>query len=624
MANKFLELKDLKYELESQGILFPAVWEAFEKGKYPSNSEYDEFLNKISFHIEKFGKLLYRGQQGRGFACSIYKLNCIINVIAIKNAIYISIHKKGYERPIGAIIFYPCDGKLHNRKEMQYLEVRTQKENREAMLLLNIMRREMFERGVSIKEKKIMGGHLSFETPIKIIMTSILWRELINFNSIIKIYDILGFDFNEALLNEFYLEKKAELISKLIDGRPSTIAGGYGMYSLDPSVKKEANKSYMIIKATERDVFNLAEEYSLEFLENHPMKLIKDIAKETGLKPSVVGSYLKYSKNKKLSKLGSYMANKLLDEEHGISPMWRALIEDEPDINYVERVYIIAKEKKLSPISIITYAKSSDDELVRSEASILYNVFREIDFDITSQILDVQESNPSFSFEEIIKQISKNTGKNKMALLMYAKLSLNPQIKKNANLLVNRFYEKKYRITFTWNYIKANKPEVMPLDIAVEIAEIRKISIKRAVDLALCSKDSSVVYDGNIALSQMRKKGVFSIGFPNLFRAVVDVLNQRLKNDKYIIGTLKIRNLINLKLKSFSLANKIYRCLILLENLGQIELISKDYPKKFRLAEGNIDAEECLKALFNPINIRKVLKYEKIKSRKEMISIPEL
>ena len=484
MNKRFLNDLDLKRELESEEILSKDFWDAFEKGLYPK-----EIRGILSHQIEKYASLI----EGIGFVSPSYKYNYIINIVAIKNVFFISVHSKGDDsRMLGTINYYPSNTKRFKKKDMKYRTITIERDNPVALRLLYKIRREIFNRGIEIRDKPVKRrGALAFKGVIKRIVCTARWEDLIQ---------------NDKNIPP---ERKAELIAKDLNNDPLTIAY-YGSTSPNLEVKSEAIQARNRIAIQKLDITTKW----LKHKENHPklspMEIAEIIAKENDIDPISVAGYARASNSSLVRSEANEAYNQIYRDKLEITEKWLELKEKYPNLLPIEIAEMLGKELNLNPITISGRGRISNSNIVKSEAHKAYNYLCEKKYEITTKWLELKEKDPDINPEDIVKKISQKIKIKSRTVASYARTSKSKVVKSDAYIAYNKLYEKKYGITKRWLDLKNKDSTLLPEEIANVIAKEINIDPSSVATYTRFSNTSLVKSEANIALKRLyeKKKGL--------------------------------------------------------------------------------------------------------------------
>ena len=146
---------------------------------------------------------------------------------------------------------------------------------------------------------------------------------------------------------------------------------------------------------------------------------------------------------------------------HGISQKW-ILYEDKfPQLTQDEIVEKISESESLSPLSIISTAKSSTNKKVRKKAHEASGIYYNNKYKIPERWLKAKRENPIINPYEITKEIEKIILKSTRSICWIAKKSNNQIVRKEANIALKIYYDlERYHITENWEKLITEKPHL--------------------------------------------------------------------------------------------------------------------------------------------------------------------
>jgi len=472
------EIKD-KTKRDSKQILPVGFWNAFKQGVY-----YPEIRLDVAFHIEDYAEIL----EGLGYTRTVYRSNYVINIIAIKDAFFISLHSKGPDsKELGIINYNSCPTKHGKKHELKYIESFMNFEHPIGLMLLNKIRRELFNNHIEVDDNPILSGTLPFKKPIKTIIITAKWIELKRGNP------------NQPL------PEIAEQIALLIGLDPISV-GFYGGNSPLKSVRTDTAKASFKLLEQMHDITNLW----LEYLDKYPAFLPSEIAEKislrTNLDPISVVGYGKFSEILLVKSQATIAFTPLMEQKHNITSKWLDLKIEIPSISSEEIVENLALDLDLSPISVAGYGRGSKDPSIRYESSKIYNGIMEKNLNITDLWIQIKVSNPNLSTEEIARKVAMKTGKSSITIASYGRSSHNKSVKSDATNAYKKLMMEKLQITVKWVKFRNSNPRLAPVQIAIRIAQLLDKSPISIASYGICSDNEIVKEEAAKAEYALRKK----------------------------------------------------------------------------------------------------------------------
>lgn len=415
-------------------ILNQQFWDAYLYGKYPSDTR-----DTISFKIEKFEQILGK----LGYMDTKYIYNYEINIVAIKEIFFISIHTLASDSKILGVAHYYTRRKIYEIKYFSGL----MEENPIALRLLNRIKFEMLSKGIELEEKKFKKGNIPFEGAIKAIVCIAHWRSLLTTRPNLK------------------PEERAEIISKIVDMHPNSVAS-YARNDLDKDTRSDASKSYQILSEVK---YNITERWlKLKQKDFSPVDIAKTIAEEFKISPLTVALYGKVSKDKIVRSESLKVIPIMLDSRYNITDKWRHLINSKSKKSPKEKAELIAQDLNLNPISVASYANYSEDVEVRREAKKSYNILCDLKHNITEKWSNLINKFPP---EEIAKIIALNLNLNPQTVAQYGKYSKEPEIKNEASKACANLADNNFNIIEKWRELIISSPKLSPIEKAKVLSD---------------------------------------------------------------------------------------------------------------------------------------------------------
>ena len=352
---KSIPTKPKLYVIED--ILPEGFWDAFLKGNYPSDYE-----GELAFNIENYADLI----KGYGYAHSIYNTHWdfYVNIMAIKNICYISLHPTFEPNTLLGVIVYFAPKEKKGRQEGKEKKKKAKKcyysskmqRNPKAFSVLNHIGTELFnEIRLTVKDVPRLTGNLPFPGVINKIVCCAKWQELIEINPTADCVE------------------KAEFISNMkeLNLVPISVAQ-YTSYSHVVEVSSEANRAHNIISESIHDI----ERRFLEISKNNPnmegMQIIKQIADEDDIEAITIAGMGRNSPHPVVKKKCIKNYNILWEKKHDITGFYIELKEQYTDWSTKEIFRKIAEIKGLSLISVAHLGTISSDEMVKIESRELF------------------------------------------------------------------------------------------------------------------------------------------------------------------------------------------------------------------------------------------------------------
>jgi len=668
MNYKFLEILDKRRELDLQQILSKDFWKAFYEGIYPK-----EIKGMIAEPIEMYGRLLNlldNDKEGIGYAETIVKYNFIINILAIKEIFFISIHNLEDFSIIATINYNPyrkinrntaCDKCYYSKKIS---------ENPEAAIILNKITRELFnEKKIELYDKPRITGDIPFERPIKIIICSAKWLELVknNIKNNIEL-DLRGIAEELAAIPKLGLEpitvaeyatyssntdiryqaykamsimiETVHDISKRINKlrsikpalsfrqiiyqiaeedkiRPTSIAS-FGRSSKDPFVKKESIKIYHKLKAVDLEI----EKRIIEIKKEKPnlpyIKIIKQIAKEKGKSPAYIAKLATSLENPEIRSKASKALLEICGDISQITERINEIKRKNPNLSFRQMAESVAREKNIKMLSVASYGSYSEDLLIRKESKKLRLNLSNSRYkkEIVQIWLKVkQDDNNIDDPSQIAIQISKylknykNINLSPTRIAFIGGFSNNAIIKKDANKAYNILRLKNKNLIKKWLELKQNKQKLFPWEIAMELARKEKLSLRTLIGLILYSDNEDAKFDAKIVMKHYKQTGIFNKQFIPVMRHTLKIINNLIRTGSSEVSTTIIRkHYIKIDSVNNAIRNIIANCLKLLKNYNIILIKERKKAIIYSLPKSEINIDEFIENFKQDKNFRKILK----------------
>lgn len=460
-------------------ILPQAFWDAFESGKYPQT-----FCDTIFYLIEDFAKHL----EGLGYTFSIYREEYAINFFAIQGAFHISIFSTRESHPLLGIINYQLGRK---KQEMCYYEKRMT-ENPDALSLLRKISIQLTSKGLEIDERSIKGGSLPFQRPIKTMICSVKWRELIETEP------------------EFTPKERAEQIAVDVELDPITVAG-YASSSTDPVVKSEAIQVMKLLGEAKRDITRKWRKLKDTAPNLSPLERVEQIATGEKLDPMTIAWYGSVSIDPEIRSEAYLLYKQLGEAKRDITGKWQELMENDPHLTPQDRAERIATHEGVDIMTVASYGRFSVDPAVKSEAIHLFKRLGAAKHDITMKWRKLKDNTPSLSPRERAEKIAADIELDPLTVAGHGRASLDLEIRSEAHKAYKQLFESKLGITERWRELKAKKPHLVPEEIAQQIAIDLKVDSITIGGYGRASPDPEVKSEAHIADYRLRKLGQVNV-----------------------------------------------------------------------------------------------------------------
>ncbi|MHA2180437.1 MAG: hypothetical protein ACXAAH_03330 [Promethearchaeota archaeon] len=458
---EILELSDLKKSFKKELILSENFWNAFLYDRYLS------FIpGIIDYRIENYAYMI----QGTGFVESKYFGDYVINIVAIKDLFLISLHvitKQNMDkRPV--VIHYD---RKRRKSEMCHHTAYTDKFPK-ALSLMNQIRVELFNKGIEIKVKDRRHSGLPFHGPLRSIVCSSIWRDMINTKS--------------KLLPRL----KAEYLSNLLKEKTSPLTVcGKSTYSPYKVVRIEAREALGNFLEEIHEISKRWNRIKRKDPNIAPEIIANLISLECGIAPNTVASYASLSKDDLVKKEGN-LANRILSESlHNITQHWNELKQKYPHYTIKQIVEKIAEIEFINPITVIIYGRTSNCIEVRRACEKIQGKLLNSKHNISQYWIELRKAHPTWSPIKIARALSRRLKLGKITVASYALFSENKQVKLEARKAFGVFLLKKYNIE--WYWIKALKDtHKIPIEeISIKIS--LKINIS-PISIANFAKHSKI------------------------------------------------------------------------------------------------------------------------------------
>lgn len=192
-------------------------------------------------------------------------------------------------------------------------------------------------------------------------------------------------------------------------------------------------------------------------------KAIKIISRKLSLNPISVASYSIRSPIPEIVKKMNKEFKMNIEMKHQITEKWLELKRNNTNLSGEDIIEEIANKKKLKPITIASYARSSEDNMIKLQAIRIYGKLQEHKHNITKEWSLIQEEKSELTPTQIIAKLSKIKNLSKSTVASIARFSNNNDIKIISNKIYLNLMCKKHNITEEWleyddiPYIKAYK-----------------------------------------------------------------------------------------------------------------------------------------------------------------------
>ena len=264
--------------------------------------------------------------------------------------------------------------------------------------------------------------------------------------------------------------KITEKIAKKLKIKPISVAS-YGEQSNNKRIKSLSSKLRKKLTESHYQITEKWLELEKSDRSMKSLEIVEEIAKELGIKPISVTIYGSTSENERISSLSRKLKMKIAESNHKITKKWLQLEKSNPSMKPLEIIEEIAKKLGIKPISVAGYGSSSIISRIRFISGKLRNILSELRYEITEKWLYLEKSNPSMTPIEIIEEIAKDLNIKPISVSIYGRTSKNEKIRLLSGQSNMKIAESNYKITKRWIELEKSDPSITYIEIIEEIAK---------------------------------------------------------------------------------------------------------------------------------------------------------
>lgn len=249
----------------------------------------------------------------------------------------------------------------------------------------------------------------------------------------------------------------------------------YGMSSDNKDIRDHCRNLNLILIEREYDIFASWEELAKDKKLSEKL-IVEKLSKKTGLSPQSILMTLKISEDDNLRKRSFKLSKEFQEEKHKIEERWLEIKRTDPELNDIEIILKLSKEKNISPVTICGFSSVFKNKDIRKVAFNAQKRFLSEKHNLEDRWKELINEKLDLDYSQLITLISQEKGLSPLTLLQYMRYSSDQSLKSIAIKYSPVFLEAKHEITKKWLKIVCDHPELSPIEIVNRIAKLTTLN----------------------------------------------------------------------------------------------------------------------------------------------------